>query len=990
VILSVKLFQKWYDYIGKGMRLNHKLLIATFIMGIIMWGFLDYFMSFDLEAIFEKELKEKLEKQAQLNRIHFDWFVRAHHQAANVFLSQKNFVEYVEKANWSEDDNFEVKYHHSIPQWLPSASVLRSMIHIRYVILLDNKNKVREIYQDWPAPLPRMFYKPTWLLHLLSHHRTFMTTIENKPFLITAESLENAQGKILALLMIVNPIDDHFLIESQYDQGIYDSIIALMTGNEPKVLASADPGTIPYNIGLEELEKHFLVTGKSFFDYGTSDLLLQLMTFISKESFKAATESILYTTRIHRAITALGIIMFSLSIGFIITKKIKQITINVSEFSKKFGIKPLVIDNGDELYILKEQYQHLQRELIQSRDDLKKKTETQRKLFQAVEQSPTSIIITDYTGTIEYVNPKCTKATGYRSEDVIGKKLNIFTSNVNYPAFHNIMEETIKSGKQWKGEIKNRTENGEIYWESVIISPVKNETENITHFIAVKEDISERKRAEELLRFQVQLLDSVREAVVATDLKGNIIYWGRGAEALYGYKDEEVLNKPVLCIIGISRTEKKEENHTFSGNVWSGEYLQRHKDGTVFWADTDASPVLDNNGYPCGMIGITRDITERKQMEKELRKRKNMLDEAQHIARLGDWQWNIVTNKLLWSEEIYRIFGLEASSFNNTFEAFLKAVHSDDQYDVEMAVCKSLYKNEPYNITHRIVLPDRTERVVQEKGKVIFNIRGEPIEMIGTIHDITDLKRAEEELKKHKNQLEEMVEERTYELREKEVRLVASLKEKEILLQEIHHRVKNNMQVISSLFGLQMASIKDLATIEIFKESLNRIRTMALVHEKLYRSEELAHINFSDYVASLIGNLLSSFGINEREVSLKMNVMDIDLGVDTAIPCGLIINELVSNALKHAFPDSHQGEIHLSLLKINESEIELVVKDNGVGIPHEIDFLDTGSLGLHIVTTLVRQLNGQIDLKRTSGTEFMIRFSINILSNNSRYQKASL
>lgn len=220
----------------------------------------------------------------------------------------------------------------------------------------------------------------------------------------------------------------------------------------------------------------------------------------------------------------------------------------------------------------------------------------------------------------------------------------------------------------------------------------------------------------------------------------------------------------------------------------------------------------------------------------------------------------------------------------------------------------------------------------------------------GIIRDISERKRSDEQIKQ-------------------------SLKEKEILLREIHHRVKNNMQVVSSLLKLQSGYITEEKYLEMFKESRNRIMSMSLVYEKFYKSEGLVKINFKEYIKDFIGELFQSYGIKKGTIALNINAEDISFGVDTAIPCGLIINELVTNSLKHAFPDERDGEIKIVLHRTDENTIELVVSDNGVGIPKDLDFKKTESLGLHLVTILVEnQLQGSIGLDRSKGAEFQIKF----------------
>jgi two-component sensor histidine kinase len=205
----------------------------------------------------------------------------------------------------------------------------------------------------------------------------------------------------------------------------------------------------------------------------------------------------------------------------------------------------------------------------------------------------------------------------------------------------------------------------------------------------------------------------------------------------------------------------------------------------------------------------------------------------------------------------------------------------------------------------------------------------------------------------------------------------ASLREKEVLLQEINHRVKNNMQIISSLLKIQSALIKDETALDLIHSTQNRVKSMALIHETLYKSKDLARVNFGEYSQSLIKQLSSSYGTVQGNILLKADIKNVFLDINTAIPCGLIINELVSNALKHAFPEGEKGEIKINMSPLNKNKIELIVSDNGVGLPKELDFRKTKSLGLHLVTILAEdQLHGEVKLDRTKGTSFRLRLKI--------------
>jgi PAS domain S-box-containing protein len=208
-----------------------------------------------------------------------------------------------------------------------------------------------------------------------------------------------------------------------------------------------------------------------------------------------------------------------------------------------------------------------------------------------------------------------------------------------------------------------------------------------------------------------------------------------------------------------------------------------------------------------------------------------------------------------------------------------------------------------------------------------------------------------------------------------EVKLKKSLGEKEILLRELHHRVKNNMQVISSLLRLQSATLDSKKAVAVFRECQNRIKAMALIHEKFYRSQDLSNINFETYVRDLVDTLAQSYDVSQNKVTVDINIKNVSLEIDTAISCGMIINELISNSLKHAFPQGAKRNIGVSILPAEGNHVEMIISDNGLGIPAELDFRKTDTLGLQLVNTLVNdQLDGKIELDRTAGTKFKITF----------------
>lgn len=283
-----------------------------------------------------------------------------------------------------------------------------------------------------------------------------------------------------------------------------------------------------------------------------------------------------------------------------------------------------------------------------------------------------------------------------------------------------------------------------------------------------------------------------------------------------------------------------------------------------------------------------------------------------------------------------------------------KKVQPNNPYETSNTITykiKLLDENTPFiTFEYRTVLPDKSIHWLQWTVRAIFTNKKiiKNLQWVGI--DITERKNAEEKIH-------------------------SALKEKEMLLKEIHHRVKNNLQIISSLLNLQTKYYKDERIIDILKESQNRVRTMAIIHEKLYQSKDLAQINFGDYVNNLTSNLLRSYG-RANNVSIIINAENIFLGIDTAIPFGLIINELVTNSLKYAFLDNNFGKIEIDIY-YKDDFLNLIVKDNGVGFPEHLNFRNTETLGLQLVCMLIDQLEADIQLIKGKGTEFKIILPLN-------------
>lgn len=319
----------------------------------------------------------------------------------------------------------------------------------------------------------------------------------------------------------------------------------------------------------------------------------------------------------------------------------------------------------------------------------------------------------------------------------------------------------------------------------------------------------------------------------------------------------------------------------------------------------------------------------------------------------GLWDLNVATDDSYYNPAYYRILGYEPGAFPAKGSAWRQRVHSDDRLSAEEANRACILDGKDYlEIEFRMRAKNGDWRWIFSRGKCISrDARGVATRLVGTHVDITERKRIEEQLK-------------------------TNIREKEILLSEVHHRVKNNLSIISSLLNLQSTMIKSPEqAINAFQNARDRISAMALVHEELYNSPNITKVNMNDYVGRLVSQLSLAYG-KEHRVQLNVDVQDAVLSVDTSIPCGLILNELITNAYKYAFPDGRIGAINIRLRIRKDGYAELEVADDGVGMPSEMDIGRADSLGLTLVRLLIEQLNGTLDTRAAEGTRFLMRFPV--------------
>jgi len=605
-----------------------------------------------------------------------------------------------------------------------------------------------------------------------------------------------------------------------------------------------------------------------------------------------------------------------------------------------------------------------------------------------VDFTPDGVMI-HVDGFIKFANPSALKMIGAKTFDELENKSSF---ELILPEYHNQLVERIKRTKQGEeldfAEIKIKTFDNRVL--TIETKPIAIKFNGIDAIQVVFHDvtaqkqlmreqlraqiaeetnqnlqkqISERIKAEselkEAQKFTRLIIESSIDMICASDKDGYITEFNQAALDTFGYTLDEVIGKhgSILYAIPNDRIEIT-NNDLLKKGTFSGEVLNRKKNGEVFISYLSASVLKNENGEIIGSMGVSRDISKEKEAEQRLREQSAKLNAVFESSSHVIWTIN----------REYKI-----TSFNTNF-----AKHMQVRYGVKAEIGLDMVSgdtvsNEKYNKfwieKYNAVFKGKADyfetQLIDKFGELVWreiylnpilDNNGKVVEVSGIGHDITEKKLAEEKIKQ-------------------------SLDEKEVLLKEVHHRVKNNLQVISSILNLQSSYVKDQGTLNILKESQNRIKSMAFIHESLYQTKDFSSINFSEYVVNLANNLMHSYSNFENEIKLNLDIQNVFLNLDLAIPCGLIINEIVSNALKYAFVEKSQdGEISITM-KSDGENLSLLIGDNGIGLPKEIDYRNTESLGLQLVVTLTDQLNGEITLDTTKGTKYTIIFNQNQAKN---------
>ncbi len=376
---------------------------------------------------------------------------------------------------------------------------------------------------------------------------------------------------------------------------------------------------------------------------------------------------------------------------------------------------------------------------------------------------------------------------------------------------------------------------------------------------------------------------------------------------------------------------------------------------------------------------------QRKRVEEALAGSEEQLRLALEGADAAFWDWHLSTGKAIFSNRFYTMLDYEPGEFPATYDAWTTLMHPDERDRILNDLKRQIQEKRPLcEIEYRLRTKAGDWIWILGRGKIVeTDDQGNPLRFTGVNIDITNQMLMESEIRSLNTVLEQRVRDRTEALSKAnealesenahrmmaEKKLQSSYDEKVVLLKEIHHRVKNNLQIIASLLNLQSRYISDSQTLAAIRESQNRVKAMALVHEKLYRADDIAHISLREYVRFLGTGLFHFYDARAREISFLLEIHDINVDIDAAIPIGLILNELISNSLKYAFPDGKRGEIFIEVKKEGHT-LTVLFRDTGVGIPAEMDWRNTPSLGLRLVITLVDQMNGTVELDRSCGTIF--------------------
>jgi len=577
--------------------------------------------------------------------------------------------------------------------------------------------------------------------------------------------------------------------------------------------------------------------------------------------------------------------------------------------------------------------------------ELKESEARYRALF---ENSLDGVLLTVPDGGILSANPTACQMFGRTEEEIcrMGRNGVVDTSDPRLPA---ALEERTRTGK-FKGELTFVRKDGSKF-PGEISTAVFKDREGHDRTSMVIHDITERKRVEAALRDSRNMLQTVLDAIPAS------VFW----------KDRDLLylggNRTWLDAAGLKTTEeaagksdydlpwekqqadffREVDRRIMESGIPEYDIVEPYlrADGTQAWAKTNKVPLRDAEDNIIGILGTYEDITERKRAEEALKMERQ---------RLFDILEGMPMMVCLLTQDYHVVFA------NRAFREMFGESKGRHCYEYCYGKKEPCDFCQSYNVL-KTGKPHFWE--VRTSDGVIIDVYGFPFTDVDGTNmilevdvDITERKQAEERLK-------------------------ASLNEKEILLRELHHRVKNNLQIICSLLNLQMNEVENEDIKETLRVTHHRIHSMALVHERLYQTTDLSRIEIEDYIQSLITVVSRAYDSNRLGIAFQVKCQKLHLGIDTAMTCGIIVNELITNALKHAFPSGWEKEkiVTVRFKETKHGDVDLIVQDNGKGIPESVDIKNLKTLGLKLVQVLVEdQLGGKLKIESNGGSKFVMRF----------------
>ena len=454
------------------------------------------------------------------------------------------------------------------------------------------------------------------------------------------------------------------------------------------------------------------------------------------------------------------------------------------------------------------------------------------------------------------------------------------------------------------------------------------------------------------------LLNVAAEIIISLDSQGDITLLNESGHRILGYEAHELVGKNWFDTC-LPVEERKENEHYFelllkgeSTSLVTHESNVVTKNGerrTILWHNALRT---DKEGKGIGLLISGEDITERKRMEESLRNSAKRLEGIIEGTHVGTWEWNVQTEEAnfnsLWAEMIgYTLEELAPLSI----QTWIKNTHPDDLEKAQKMLSQHFSGKKPfYEFEFRMRHKDGHWVWVLDRGKVItWTKDGKPLMMFGTHTDITALKSDNE-------------------------RTRTLLLEKELILKEVHHRIKNSMNTVSSLLSLQASKTSEPTAMLALEDAKNRIQSMSLLYDKLYRAQDYTELSVKDYLSSLVDEVVENFP-NSQMVKVEKNFQDFPLDIKRLQSIGIMINELITNIMKYAFRDRETGTIRVSTTKQN-SHVSIFVQDDGIGIPESISFENSAGFGLQLVYALAEQLNASINMERSNGTTVVFEFEI--------------